>query len=92
MVVQDGRCQANWKREFTLPWRKAGPPNHHNDEVVSDQQVANKQLSLSLRRTSRVDSGISGFGIRDSGPRGHSLAAVGSAILGIQDSDFGVRS
>jgi len=25
------------KREFKLPWREAGPPNHHDDEVVSDQ-------------------------------------------------------
>ena len=23
-------------REFKLPWREAGPPNHHNDKVDSD--------------------------------------------------------
>ena len=28
---------ATWKREFKLPWREAGPPNHHDDEVDSDQ-------------------------------------------------------
>jgi len=35
--VQEGRCKATWKREFKLPWREAGPPNHHNDKVDSDQ-------------------------------------------------------
>ena len=23
--------------EFSLPWREAGPPNHHDDQVDSDQ-------------------------------------------------------
>ena len=35
-----------WKREFKLPWREAGPPNHHDDKVDSDQQVVDKELSL----------------------------------------------
>jgi len=26
-----------WKREFTLSWREAGPLNHHDDIVDSDQ-------------------------------------------------------
>jgi len=30
-----------------LPWREAGPPNHPNDQVDSEQQVVNKELSLS---------------------------------------------
>jgi len=30
---------ATWKREFKLPWREAGPPNHHDDKVDSDLQV-----------------------------------------------------
>jgi len=34
---QDGRCKATWKREYKLPWREAGPPNHHDDNVDSDQ-------------------------------------------------------
>jgi len=25
------------KGEFKLPWREAGPPNHHDDKVDSDQ-------------------------------------------------------
>ena len=37
---------ATWKRESKLPWREAGPPNHHDDKVDSDQQVVNKELSL----------------------------------------------
>jgi len=32
MQVQ-GRCKATWTREFKLPWREAGPPNHHDDNV-----------------------------------------------------------
>ena len=35
-----------WKGEFKLPWREAGPPDHHDDEVDSDQYVVNKELSL----------------------------------------------
>ena len=27
-------------------WREAGPPNHHDDKVDSDQEVVNKELSL----------------------------------------------
>ena len=36
------KYKATWKREFKLPWRQAGPPNHLDDKVDSDQQVANK--------------------------------------------------
>jgi len=25
------------EKEFKLPWREAGPPNHHDDKVDSDQ-------------------------------------------------------
>jgi len=35
-----------WKGEF--PWREAGPPNHHDDKVDSDQYVVNKELALLL--------------------------------------------
>ena len=42
----EGRYKATWEREFKLPWREAGPPNHLDDEVDSDQEVVNKQLSL----------------------------------------------
>ena len=34
--VQRDRVQL-WEREFKLPWREAGPPNHHDDDVDSDQ-------------------------------------------------------
>ena len=33
--------------KFKLPWREAGPPNHHDDIGGSDQWVDNKELSLS---------------------------------------------
>ena len=33
------------KREFNLPWREAGPLNHLDDKVDSNQQVVNKELS-----------------------------------------------
>ena len=42
-----GRYQATWKREFKRPWREAGPPNHLDHTVDSDQLVVNKGLSLS---------------------------------------------
>jgi hypothetical protein len=35
------------KGEIKLPWREAGPPNYHDDEVNSDHQVVNEELSLS---------------------------------------------
>jgi len=38
--LQRGRYKATWKREFRLPWREAGPPNHHDDKVDSDQAIA----------------------------------------------------
>ena len=52
-VAEAGRHKAIWKREFKLPWREAGPPNHHDDKVDSDEQVVNKELSLS-RQVERV--------------------------------------
>jgi hypothetical protein len=33
----EDRCKATWKWEFKLPWRKAGPHNHRDDKVESDQ-------------------------------------------------------
>ena len=35
-----------YERESKLKWREAGPSNHHNDKVDSDQWVSNKELSL----------------------------------------------
>ena len=34
------------KGNLKLPRREAGPPNHHDDDVDSDQWVVNKDLSL----------------------------------------------
>ena len=34
---KEGTYKATWKRDFKLPWREAGPPNHLNDKVDSDQ-------------------------------------------------------
>jgi len=34
---KEGRCKAAWKKEFKLPWREAGPPNHPDDKVDSDE-------------------------------------------------------
>ena len=33
-------------KEFKFAWREAGPPNHHDDKVDSDQQDVNDELSL----------------------------------------------
>ena len=38
--------KATWKRGFKLPWREAGPPNHDDEKVDSDQWVVNKEVSL----------------------------------------------
>jgi len=35
-----------WTRKFKLPWREAGPPDHHDDKVDSDLNVVNKELCL----------------------------------------------
>ena len=40
------------KGNSKLPWRKAGRPRHLVDVVDSDQQVVNKELSLSLHACS----------------------------------------
>ena len=34
-----GRCKVTWKMKFTLPWREAGPLDHHDDKVDSGQKV-----------------------------------------------------
>ena len=36
--------KATWQRDFKLPWREAGPPTHHDDDVDSDKQFVNKEL------------------------------------------------
>ena len=41
-----------WEREFELPWREDGPPNHHIDDKVDlDRQVVNKELSFCWQET-----------------------------------------
>ena len=54
---------ATWKREFKLPWREAGPPNHHDDKVDSDQQVDNKDSLETFPGR--------GFGLKSLGFRAH---------------------
>ena len=34
---QTGKRKAPWKRELKLSWREAGPFNHYDDKVDSDQ-------------------------------------------------------
>ena len=55
--VQEGRCKDTWKREFELAWREAGPPNHLEDEVDSEQYVVNKDLAPSGRLPSVRQAG-----------------------------------
>ena len=38
--------RATSEREFKIPWREAGPPNHLDDKVDLDQELVNKALSL----------------------------------------------
>ena len=45
-VSEEGRCKATWKREVKISWREAGPRDHHDDKVDSDQYVFNEELCL----------------------------------------------
>jgi len=44
--LRRGRKADTWKLEFKFPWREAGPPNHLDDKVHSDQYVVNEELSI----------------------------------------------
>jgi len=33
----ENEVELPWHGEFKLPWREAGPPNHLDDKVDSDQ-------------------------------------------------------
>ena len=35
--VSEGGCKDTWKKEFKLPWREAGPPDHHECKADSGQ-------------------------------------------------------
>ena len=79
-----GRYQAAWKSKFGLPWREAGPSNHLDDKVDSDQWLVKKELSLWLacERAERMSSGCGAswvtcfFGLR-SGVSGSGFRASG---------------
>ena len=43
-VPRNPRCKATWKREFKLPWREAGPLNHHDDIVDFIENDAPQRL------------------------------------------------
>ena len=53
---------ATWKREFKLPWREAGPPNHQDDKVDPDQWVVNTELSLSSHASAEAGGLALGLG------------------------------
>ena len=44
-VATDATQEGAPGAQFKLPWREAGPPNHHEDKVDSDQYVVTKELS-----------------------------------------------
>ena len=54
--VQEGRCKATWKREFKLPWREAGPPDHHDDNRLGPLGCQSRNFSLGSR-VSRLTTG-----------------------------------
>ena len=41
-VLREGRCKATWKRDFKLPWREAGPPDHHDDKWIWTSRLSIK--------------------------------------------------
>ena len=40
--------QGYLEKGIQTPMARAGPPNHHDDKVNTDQYAVNKELSLSL--------------------------------------------
>jgi len=50
----EGTRKDTWQREFKLPWREAGQPIHHDDEVDSDRKIVDKELSLSATEFNTV--------------------------------------
>ena len=65
MPLSDNKCVCVSGREFKVPWREAGPPNHHDDKVDSDQQAVNKELSLGQVRRRAAERLVAGKIIGD---------------------------
>jgi len=75
----------------TALWREAGPPNHHDDKVDSDQQVVKKELSLCpLRPAGSLPGGCLEFGGLDVKIRVKGLR-VRVWGLGSREQGFGFR-
>jgi len=56
----------HWKREFKLPWREAGPPNHHDDKVDSDApDVALDALVLPVHELHRLRAEVPHAPVRE---------------------------
>ena len=76
-VCVQGRCKATWKWEFKLPWREAGPPNHHDDKVKNILCAAWGFQACTPSFLSRSSSSwfdlVSGYGVR----------GVGFGVLGL---------
>ena len=66
--------------EFKLPWRETGPPNHLDDKVDPNQEVVNKEFSVSrilcLQPPNRDKRGL----------RGSRLRAAVQGLLEIEDT------
>ena len=43
--------------KFKLPWREAGPPNHHDNKVDADQEVDNTELSPCMSLSVKFTTG-----------------------------------
>ena len=67
------RGRPTWKRGFKLPWCGAVPPNHLDDKMDPDQEVVNKELSLSPPDATRSHGGGSWAGY----PRGSGFRVQG---------------
>jgi len=66
-LASGGRCKATWKSESKLPWREAGPPDHHDPrrDLPSEAAffVSSSLLlsSLELSDTQSVKLSVSEF-------------------------------
>ena len=53
-----GRCKATSKKGFKLPWREAGPPNHHSDTSrlpIKTSRLSTKTSRLSIKNSLSTD-------------------------------------
>jgi len=52
--LERSQCKATGKREFKLPWREAGPLNHHDDLVDSEPSAGTLSRRAPIQTTASL--------------------------------------